>query len=354
MNKIKNKSPVVVNVNVSHERAERYSFYTPAFIVEDDAHERSLEVFSLDDLVKNGYDVDSPAYIYCALAFAQEQRVDSIYIISKKTTESYLDAFIASPYNKFYFISTDSVNEDDIIEISDHLTRYSIRKLLFISKYTDISAKLIGRRNIVWLWKTEFWFWDSSAIVVWDSNLDVELAIRQYPESAWISRCGSLFPSQVQWSCKELVAVSTQDYFTPQQGVDYDMTDHTEPPFTTPSNWYENIMDYDVTWGDGTTCNGEWVDNVVFDDWMVWAIQRNIWKLFKISPKVNTTSDGLDKIESKLKEVLDFGIEQDGILTYKITESKFDRLTRKCSFKFNYTRLHAIIGVVSIDGTVNY
>ena len=131
------------------------------------------------------------------------------------------------------------------------------------------------------------------------------------------------------------------------------MTDHSQAPFNTPSNWYDEVMDYPVTWGDGTTCNGEWIDSVVFDDWLRWAVQRNVWKLFKNTPKINATDNGVEQIELKIKEVLDFGVEQNGIMSYKVTEKSYDRLSRSSSFKFNYTRVHAIIGVISINGTIN-
>ena len=354
MDRIKDKKPVVINISLAQARTEKYAFYTPAFIVEDDVIEqRSVQVESLKDLIEAGYATDSSAYIYCSLAFAQEQRVESVVIINKKSNESYLEAYKDSPTSKFYFLSLESNNVDDVLSISDYLLATETYKLLFITKYEDVSVQLQGRRNIVWWWGSDFWFWDSSAIVVWDSNLDMELSIKHFPESAWISRCGSLFPSHVQWSCKELIGVSTQDSFSPQEGVDYDLSGHTQAPFDTPTNYYDNVMEYNVTWGDGTTCSGEWIDSVVFDDWLKWAIQRNIWKLFKSSPKINATDGGVELIKTKIKEVLDFAVEQDGILTYKITDVKYDRITRSSSFKFNYTRVHAIIGVISIDGVIN-
>ena len=326
MNTIKNKTPVVVNISLTQARLERYAFYTPAFISEWEDTDRSVEVFQLSDVIKAGYSQDSSAYIYCALAFAQTERVDSVILVAKKSNETYLEAYKESPINKYYFLSLESKNEDDVLEISDYLLLTDTYKLIFISKYKDISLKLQGRRNIVW---------------IWDGNLDMELSINQHPESAWISRCGNLFPSHVQWSCKELIGVSTQDTFTPQA------------PFNTPSNWYDGVMDYPVTWGDGTTCNGEWIDSVVFDDWLRWAIQRNVWKLFKNTPKINATDNGVEQIELKIREVLDFGVEQNGIISYKVTEKSYDRLSRSSSFKFNYTRVHAIIGVISINGTIN-
>lgn len=140
---------------------------------------------------------------------------------------------------------------------------------------------------------------------------------------------------------------------TSQHTADYNYQDDYIPPFKAPSTWYMDVLGYNVTWGSGTTCSGEWIDNVVTDDWMKWAIQRNIWKLFKLSPKVNATQDGAEKIALKITEVLDFLIEQSGIRNYKITKIKYDRITRSSSFEFEYEREHAIIGVRNIKGIVN-
>lgn len=379
MNIIKNKTPVVVNVTPTTSRVERYAFYTPAFIVEDDVHDRNVEVTTLQELLKLGYDKESSAYIYCALAFSQTERVDSVIIVSKRSTETYLQAFLESAHYRFYFLSLESQDVLDVVSISDYLLANKINKLIFISNYNDISSLVNGRRNVVWLWSTSFWFWDSSTIIAWDSDLDMDLSIKQYPESAWISRCGNLFPSHVQWSCKELVGLTPETPPSPPSDISdyvweisdeyviawdseatvgvqypsiYDMSGTAYPPFVASSNYFTEVMDANVTWGDGTTCNREWIDSVVFDDWLQWAIQRNVWKLLKTNLKISSNSAGLEQIKLKIKEVLEFGLEQQGILSYTIKEANYDKLTRTSSFKFNYTRVHAIIGVVSIDGVI--
>ena len=117
MNTIKNKTPVVVNISLTQARLERYAFYTPAFISEHvDFTDRSVEVFQLSDVIKAGYSQDSSAYIYCALAFAQTERVDSVILVAKKSNETYLEAYKESPINKYYFLSLESQNEDDVLE----------------------------------------------------------------------------------------------------------------------------------------------------------------------------------------------------------------------------------------------
>lgn len=373
-------SPVIVDISISPPQAERYSFYTPAFFSRNNTAKRDVEVEDLKQVLDAGYDVDSPAYAWCSLAFKQEDyRVDSIILVAQRDGETLLDSFKDSEFKRYYFISSEEHDVDQVLELSTYLKTIQKDKLIFITKYEDLSSKLMGIRNIVWWWSTNFWFWDSNAIVVWDSGYDMESAIYNYPEAAWISRCGSIFPSQVQWLCKELIDVPieqpffdsshTRDYIwdieqvnvlwdsgkdvTSQHTADYNYQNDFIPPFKTPSTWYMDVLGYNVTWGSGTTCNGEWIDNIVTDDWMKWAIQRNIWKLFKLSPKVNATQDGLEKITLKITEVLNFLIDQNGIRSYRITKATFDRLTRSSSFEFEYEREHAIIGVRNITGKVS-
>ena len=352
MNTIKNKSPVVVNVSKVGIQSERYSFYTPAFVVESESTERYVEVFELKDLIKAGFTTDSNAFRYCQLAFAQKQRVKSVFIISKKPTETFLEALLESPLGKFYYISIETHDVDSVLEISAYFLNNGIDKLLFISKYEDISSKISGRKNIVWWWITDFWFWDSSASVAWDNSDELELELKHFPEAAWISRCANVFPSQMQWSCKELIGVYPTGDFTPQTPQEYDLSGHINPSEIPLANHYDTIHEDNVSWGSGTTADGEWIDHRVFEDWMKWAIQRNVWKLFKASPKVNATKSGLDSIEMKIKEVLDFSVEQSGISNYKITSRSFDRHMRSSKFNFTYEREHAIIGVVQVNGTV--
>lgn len=378
MNNIKNKTPVEIYVSVSSPKTERYAFYTPAFFSFNDTAKRSVQVENLKEVLDAGYDIDSAAYAWCSLAFSQETRVDSVVLVAQRLDETLVDAYKLSNYRSYYFISSEKHDVNEVVELSDYLKAVQHNKLIFITKYEDIYNQVLGRSNIVWWWSTNFWFWDSNAIVVWDSGYDMESAKYNYPEAAWISRCGSIFPSQVQWLCKELIGVSPEQEFndfneildyewdlsqelvlwdsgknvTSQHTPDYDYQDDPLPPFKAPSNWYTDVLGYNVTWGSGTTCAGDWIDNQVTDDWMQWAIQRNIWKLLKSSPKVNATSQGLNLIQMKIEEVLDFLIQQNGIKKYKITKAIFDRYSRSSSFEFTYYREHAIIGVIAVNGVV--
>ena len=353
MNIVENNTPVDIQVSISVTPVSRYSFYTPCFISENDDVERHIVVSTLKQVLDAGYEIDSTAYLYCSLAFAQRQRVDNVVLVAKRSLESYIEAFSNSQTGEYYYITIESKEVEDVTALADYLISKRINKLIFYSKFEDVSSELKGYKNIVWWWSTDFWFWDSSSIVMWDSDLDMDLSIAQYPEAAWISRCANVFPSQMQWLEKELIGLTSEEESdTSQLDTPYDDTD-LFPEFTTPANYYSTVYEEEVSWGSGCTCDGEWIDNKVFDDWLMWAIQRNIWKLIKNSPKISATANGMEQIELKIKEVLQFGLKQQGIQSYKITNRQLSRVLRTSSFEFEYTRVHAIIGVISVKGVVN-
>lgn len=337
MQNLRNTIPVVVNVSINKQEVSRYAFYTPAFISENDEVERTIEVTSLKEVLDKGYTKDSNAYAYCAMAFSQKQRVDSVVLVAKRSTETYVEAYTASHNTIYYYITIESKELDEILTLSAFLLTERVDKLIFFSKYDDISEQVKGISNLVWWWDSDSWLWDNWFIVYWDSGLDVTQTSRKYPEAAWISYCANVFPSQMQWLGKTLTGVDPIG----------------APTIPSSASFMNNVDDIDFyTWGSGKTCDGEWIDHKVNDDWIKWAIQRNVWKLIKTSPKISATKNGMDQIELKIKEVLDFNLKQNGIISYKVYNPQLNRQHRKASFEFSYEREHAIVGVVTVNGTL--
>lgn len=337
MQNLRNTIPVVVNVSINKQEVNRYAFYTPAFISENDEVERTVEVTSLAEVLEKGYTKDSNAYAYCAMAFSQRQRVDSVVLVAKRSLETYTEAYIASYNTLYYYITLESKNLDDILSLSSFLLTERVDKLIFFTKFEDVTAQVNGISNLVWWWDVQSWLWSSWDVVLWDSYLEVTATSLKYPEAAWISYCANVFPSQMQWLGKSLNGV-----------------DPTTHPYMSPTASFMNSVDgIDFyTWGSGKTCDGEWIDHKVNDDWIKWAIRRNVWKLLKDSPKISATRNGLDQIEMKIKEVLEFNLRQNGIISYRVYNPQLNRQDRKSSFEFSYEREHAIVGVVTVNGTL--
>ena len=336
MNTINDKQPVKIEISVVAPTVQKSSFYTPCFISENDEVVSEVEVFSLSDVLENGYTEDSDAYEYCNLAFLQSPRVDSVVLVAKRSNQTYFEALSLSNHVKYYYVTIDSKDTQEVFNLSTSLMTLNYTKLVFYSS-SDLDFSILnGLSNVVVLYQGVRWLWDTGLNIEWDTDELVANDLYIFPEAAWISRCGCIFPSLIQWLTKELVGIESEDI----TGIeDY--------------NYSTNIEDYNVTWGNGTTCDGEWIDNRVFDDWLKVSMQRNIWNLFKVSPKLSSSNGGVDNVSLKMKEVLEFGVKQQGIISYKIKTPIVNRMTRVMSIDFEYERQHAIIGVRTIRGTLN-
>ncbi len=336
MNTIDDKQPVKIEISVIAPSVSKLSFYTPCFISSNDQVISEVEVYSLKDVLDNGYTEDSDAYEYCKLAFIQSPRVESVILIAKRSDQTYFEAIALSKHSKYYYVTINSKDPLDVFNLANSLLSINYTKLVFHSSDELDFGVLSGLVNVVVLYQGVKWLWDTGLNIVWDNDDFVANDSYKYPEAAWISRCGCIFPSLIQWLEKELVGIDSEDI--------NDVRDF---------NYTTSIEDYNVTWGNGTTCDGEWIDHRVFEDWLKVSIQRNIWNLFKSSPKVSASKNGVDNISLRLKEVLEFGVKQDGIISYKIKNPVVNRMTRSVAIDFEYERQHAIIGVRTIKGTLN-
>ena len=133
MQNLRNTIPVVVNVSVNKQEVNRYAFYTPSFISENDEVERTVEVTSLREVIDKGYTKDSNAYAYCAMAFSQRQRVDSVVLVAKRSVETYVDAYTASYNTLYYYITLESKELSDILSLSSFLLTERIDNLILLS-----------------------------------------------------------------------------------------------------------------------------------------------------------------------------------------------------------------------------
>ena len=88
------------------------------------------------------------------------------------------------------------------------------------------------------------------------------------------------------------------------------------------------------------------------NDWLIWAIQRNLWKILYTKEKVPQTNSGSILMENGLKEVLDVAVTENHFSDYRITEVTQDRRTNKLSMKFSATLVHTISGVDKVEGTI--
>ena len=318
------------------------------------------------------------AYNFCLSVLLQES-ISRVYVRAKRSGETYQQAFDADDNSNYYYIVIDSKDENVIINFNDYLVSVDHYKLQFFSSYKELSS-VVTNRKIVYYYEPSFnnnnlsiqqyyinksygidththysdgnadyWDYDNSGNVLWDSNdnvllerQDIPINLAQsakiaYPEASWIAKCGNSFPSRVQWLHKYLRGNIV----------------HKLSQIPNLSTTLVTILDNKATSGSGMTGQGIVINEQVSLDWVTWAISKNIWNTLYTESKINANDSGLTLIENKLKEVLDIAVKENIFSEYKITQRNLQRQTNNASFKFSASLIYSILNV-NIEGSVYY
>ena len=373
-----NLAPVNVNIVVETPTVTNEAFYNLCFITENDVAPRTLEVKRLNDLLDNGYMRLDLAYNFCLAVLLQES-IGKVYVRAKRSGETYQQAFDADYNSNYYYVVIDSKDENVIISFNDYLVSVDPYKLQFFSSYKDLSSS-VANRKIVYYYEPSFnpnnlsiqqyyinksyginththysdgnadyWDYDDSGNVLWDSNdnvllerQDIPIDLAQsariaYHEASWIAKCGGSFPSRIQWLHKYLRGNSV----------------HKLSKIPNLSTTLVTILGNKATTGSGITGQGIVINEQVSLDWVTWAISKNIWNTLYTESKINANDSGLTLIENKLKEVLDIAVKENIFSEYKITQRNLQRQTNNASFKFSASLVYSILNV-NIEGSVYY
>jgi hypothetical protein len=153
-----------------------------------------------------------------------------------------------------------------------------------------------------------------------------------YPEAAYVAEFGSVSPTDV-WVNKRLISVPSTNL--PNHDV----------------NQQQNTPYGDVVISSGKTCSGEWIDAVVFENWLATALQRNIYHLLMEKPKLPNTKAGLDEIRIKTEQVLLVAEQLGGISSRR--RIWVEGTGRTAIINFRVQRTSAIHSTV-IDGKLTF
>lgn len=148
-------NPIKIQIDVSTETTTRDGFFTPCFIAEtENDFPRTSVVTSLEDVIDLGFDDESNCYSYCNTLFAQTNNtIDQVVIRAKYPSETYLESFLSDDNSSFFYVTIESKELQDIIDISDYIE--TIRKILIFSTNQDWSVDLEGRKNLIYIFDDE-------------------------------------------------------------------------------------------------------------------------------------------------------------------------------------------------------
>lgn len=346
-----NLTPVEINIDIETLSLERDAFYNVCFITENDTAPRTLEVSNLNDLLKNGFTRDSLAYNFCVGVFAQ-QKIPYVTIRSKRTNETYEQAFDADSNDGYYFIVIESKDLIVISNFNEYLTSADSFKLQF---YSSDSETLTNNKIVHYYNPKDLNLTDGKLSIrdyyinkAYKLGYEVEgsdtTSVEQYqtarlayPEGAWISVCGNSFPSRVQWLHKFLIKSDLN-------------TLKNIPDLSTTS---ARVVSSKATAGSGSTAQGVVIHEQVSLDWVRWALSRKVWNTLYSKSKVSATQGGVDLIVNDVKQVLDVAVQEGVFSEYRITETKLNRMDNTISLKFTAMFVQSILNL-EVNGTLHY
>ncbi len=397
-----NLSPIKVSVNIEQYIVKSEAFYNVCFITENDFAPRTIEVKTLNDLLKNKYYRFSLAYDFCRMVLMQ-QGVSSVFIRAKRSSETYEEAFDADDNSNYYYVVIDTKDINKILSFNNHINLVDSYKLQFFSSNTDQSEK-IKNRKIVFYYNPyikkslkAYYAFDDNSVVDWDNeyNLLLEYDPRDdyyylsnsygYNDTMlyltdgtksywdWFDDGNNQFDdgSNVQLQVHDLSSYEAQTLKTayPEGGWiglcgsrfpskvqwlhkfiagvdDFRLT--TIPNLSTTSI---KILNKRSTEGSGVTGQGVVINEQVSLDWVRYAISKNVWNLLYQSGKVDATSEGVTLIENKIKEVLDVAVKEDIFSEYQLLGNTLDRQQNNATYKFKAKLTYSILNI-NIEGTV--
>lgn len=358
-----NLTPVTVDIFIETPSLSREAFYNICFITENDIAPRTIEVRTLGELLENGYKREDLAYNFCVGVFIQ-QSMPSVFIRAKRSYETYEEAFSADDNSMYYYVVIESKDKNVISNFNDYLNTTDDYKLQFYSSNEEV---IVGKKLVHYFFdagdgrgKKDFYL--NKTDIVFDEYVEpneptnesaeevenltpVQLQQQRlaYPEAAWISACGEVFPSHSQWLYKYLAKVDVLSTGAVRQGM-------LELGYTTTSS---TVMKNTATVGSGKTAKGILIHEQVSLDWVKWAISKNIWNLLYTKDKLNATNGGKEIIVNAIKDVLNVAVREGIFTEYHISEVDIDSRNNNISVKFTANLEHTILAV-GISGSLYY
>ena len=312
-----------------------------------------VTVQKANDLVDYGFETSSDAYKAVNVAFAQNPCPSEIMVYAKPTEETYVSA-VSSAYalTNFYGVYlVGTTNADDYEAVAEWVEN---NEKMFIYEYTTYGSNPITTND----------YYRTAGIF---SGLAVDYTENNQPENnkyaglAWMSKCFGYQPGSESWHLKELAKIIPSGITTVQKNA-------------LKAENVTRILRYagkNVTVG-GTLNSGEWIDVIRFRDWLKNEIQMNCIKAFYKNTKIGYTDDGIAIIEGAIKEALDLGQTNGGIVEdsfdddnnpvygYSVTVPDVDdmdesqRYSRVLTGIYWTARLTGAIHFVTINGTLTF
>ena len=299
---------VEVHISKSSATIQTANFSVPLvlFTGGEDAAEGVQVATSLEDVVEM-YGISSTAYTIAQGIF---RGVTQAVFYALKDDESYEEALfeVLKVNNDWYALLVDTKQDSDILALAAAIE--AMDKVFF---YSTDDGEATGDGD--------------SAINKQISDLGYERTIQIYH-----SKAGELYP-EASWVGDQLPEVAGSNTWALKQatGVTPDNLSGAQIKNLEDSstNYFIKVRGISF-FMNGVTASGEWIDTVIFLDWVKARIQEVLLFRLASTNKIAMSNDGMAILQADIMGVLEQGIRQGGISTdapYYVTPPDTDLMS---------------------------
>lgn len=212
---------------------------------------------------------------------------------SQPSTEAWADTVSAvqNSSDKWYVATIESHATADVLAVAAVIE--AKRKLFATSSQavditTGVTTDLFSQLEALGYFRT---------FGIWSATADT-----QFPECAWVGYQLQEQPGSNTWAYKTLSGVSVST-----------LNDSASSNIQSKSaSTYENVGTLNSTVG-GKTFGGEWIDVMIFVDWLEARMNERLWRRLHTMKKIPYTAAGLTIVETDIRSQLNDGIRVGGL-----------------------------------------
>lgn len=217
----------------------------------------------------------------------------NLTVANQPATETYVDALeaVQQVNNKWYALTCESHVKADILLLAAAI---EAKKKVYGASTSDLDVKTSATTDVATALKNATYF---RTFLIWSATADTE-----FPECAWVGYQLQEQPGSNTWAYKSLSGVTISSISTSEASIIHDKNATT----------YEIVGGVNRTVG-GATSGGEWIDIMVFVDWLEARMAERIWFRLANSKKIPYTQAGATIIETEVRAQLREGQRAGGI-----------------------------------------
>jgi hypothetical protein len=217
----------------------------------------------------------------------------NLLIANAPAVESWVDAFnaVSASSNKWYVLHAETHIEADILALAGAV---EASRKMYITSTSDVGVTTTVTTDVASKLKALSYF---RTALIWSATANTE-----FPECAWSGSQLQEQPGSNTWNDKVLSGVTVSSLL-PTEAINIQSKNATT---------YEEVGGLNVTLGSKTT-GGEWIDTMIFIDWLQARMLERVWFRLANSKKIPFTQAGALMLETEVRAQLADGVRVGGL-----------------------------------------